>query len=255
MTLRACPVIVRSVPAQSPEPHSAATPLAKVVGANCKQLRTRIGGTQDDLARAARRIGLDWTETRVGHFEAGRSTPTFATVLAITLALQMTLEDVSEQRCEIPDWGVTLSHLLGREGDVALTDKLDVPAALLADVCEGRVFTLPLTTGSIGLGPREIHALVEEMTEARRQREVEAGITVDELTELILRQGLTEHRLAEQLGISHARLAHMSFLLWQSTFSEERDRQAGPDANPQKKGRITRELRGELERALSDGDD
>ena len=38
-------------------------------------------------------------------------------------------------------------------------------------------------------------------------------------------------------------------------FREERDRRAGEDANRQKKGRITRELRAELEKALADRDD
>jgi hypothetical protein len=41
--------------------------------------------------------------------------------------------------------------------------------------------------------------------------------------------------------------------LWHGTFSEERDRRAGPDATQQKKGRISRELRTELEKALTDG--
>ena len=69
------------------------------------------------------------------------------------------------------------------------------------------------------------------------------------------RSGLTEHRLAKRLSISHARLAHVSFQLWQSTFSEERDRRAGTDANQQKRGRVSRELRAELEKALADGND
>jgi hypothetical protein len=65
---------------------------------------------------------------------------------------------------------------------------------------------------------------------------------------------LTEDRLARRFGIERARLADISYLLWRSTFSEERDRRAGPDANQQKKGRISRELRAELEEALADGD-
>jgi hypothetical protein len=47
----------------------------------------------------------------------------------------------------------------------------------------------------------------------------------------------------------------VSFQLWHSTFSDERDQRAGPDANQQKRGRISRELRAELEKALSDGND
>jgi hypothetical protein len=48
----------------------------------------------------------------------------------------------------------------------------------------------------------------------------------------------------------------MPFRLWNGrTFGEERNQRAGPDANQQKKGRTTRELRAELEKALADGDD
>ena len=72
---------------------------------------------------------------------------------------------------------------------------------------------------------------------------------------LLRRSGLTEQRLATRLGISHSRLADASFQLWHSTFSEERDRRAGVGANQQKKGRISRELRAELEKALADGND
>jgi hypothetical protein len=67
--------------------------------------------------------------------------------------------------------------------------------------------------------------------------------------------GLTEDRLAKRLGISRERLATLSFQLWRGTFSEERDRRAGHDANQQKRGRVSRELRAELEEALADGND
>jgi len=77
----------------------------------------------------------------------------------------------------------------------------------------------------------------------------------DKFIDLRLRSELTEHRLAKRLGISPARLAHVSFQLWQSTFTEERDRRAGPDANQQKRGHVSRALRAELEKALADGND
>ena len=67
------------------------------------------------------------------------------------------------------------------------------------------------------------------------------------------RSGLTEYRLATRLGISRDQLASMSFRLWQKTFSERRDQLAGADANAQKRGRISRELRAQLEKALADG--
>jgi hypothetical protein len=64
-----------------------------------------------------------------------------------------------------------------------------------------------------------------------------------------------EQRLARTLGIDSARLADVSSQLWGSTFGEERDRRTGVGANQQKKGRISRELRADLEKAITNGND
>ncbi len=46
----------------------------------------------------------------------------------------------------------------------------------------------------------------------------------------------------KRLRISGDALAKVSFQLWGRAFSEERDNRAGPGANPQKRGRVAREL-------------
>ncbi len=126
---------------------------------------------------------------------------------------------------------------------VAVNDALDIPAGTLRDVCSGeipdpdRIRNRPVVSPAAA----QVHAKTIEL-----RREIQA---------VLQRSGLTEDRLAKRLGIGPARLADMSFQLWKSTFGEERDRRAGPDANQQKKGRITRELRAELQKAMADGDD
>jgi hypothetical protein len=79
------------------------------------------------------------------------------------------------------------------------------------------------------------------------------------LLEIGRRSGLDEERLAQRLGIGHQKLAMESWLLWRRSFSDKRDELAGPDANPQKRGRISRklqnELQAELEKARADGGD
>lgn len=220
-------------------------PLAEVVGANCKRIRSDVGAlTQDELARYARDAGLRWNAAKVGDFEAGRSAPTLATVLAVTLALQWALEDRGKTRR-----GVTLADLLSNDGAVVLTDELHFPADELAAVCKGRGWAFSRA---------EYERRVEEdrerfLDEARTHLFRQSGFTLE--GRLLQRSGLTEHRLAQRLGISRDRLADLSAQLWQSTFSEERDRRAGPKANPQKRGRASRELRAEIEKALADGDD
>jgi transcriptional regulator with XRE-family HTH domain len=204
--------------------HVASQPLAEVVGRNCKRLRIEIGLTQDQLAQYARTLGLRWNAAKVGDFEAGRSAPTFATVLLVGI----TLHFASARAAMLgPLYGkkrqrvvVTLADLLDGGGLVELTDELWVPASGLADVCRGKAFPLDWYKPA-----------VEPETPT----------------------SLTEDRLTKSLGINRSRLADVSFQLWQRTFSEERDRRAGPGANRQKRGRVSRELRAELEKALADG--
>ena len=56
----------------------------------------------------------------------------------------------------------------------------------------------------------------------------------------------TQHSLGKSLGVQSKVNA---------TFSNERDRRAGPDANRQKRGQVTRQLKAELQKAITDGND
>lgn len=212
--------------------------LAGVVGANCKRIRSRLGLTQDQLAGYARALGLRWTTSSVGDFESGRSAPTFATILTAGIALQW----ASMQRRTPEDAPITLADLLDSDGLIALTDAIAVKAADLAEVCRGEELLLDWYQT---VGDRYVKSVPTEMlreaTTAQR-----AGITG--------KQRLAEQRLARQLGIEAVKLGAVAFQLWGKTYSEERDRRAGSDANQQKKGRISRELRAELEEALGHGD-
>ena len=146
-----------------------------------------------------------------------------------------TAHDNSDEPVE----GATLADLLAGNGLVALTEALDIPGDQLAGVCQGQVFQAPQRQRGFVRGTwRDAEALVEGNVSLMRQR-----------------SGLTQYRLAQRLGIGPDFLAAKSFNLWGRTFSEERDRRAGPKANQQKRGRVSRELRAELEIALADGND
>lgn len=197
------------------------TPLAVVLGANCKRIRSAAGVTRNGLAKYARGAGLRWTDSKVGDFESGRSAPTFATVLAVSFALS-----------NATGTDVTLADIVAFDvGDVELNDQLAVHGWRLAEVARGKPwgqldddeqFTSLLT---------ELHSQIER------------------------RSGLDEQRLAKRLEISANRLGIESLRLWGQSFSDERDRRAGEDANAQKRGRVSRELQSELKKALGHGDD
>lgn len=216
-------------------------PLALVVGRNCKRLRKQIGITQDELARYARDNGLRWRASVVGDFEAGRSAPTFATVLAVSLALEKAAQDARVRGAK-SSVTITLDELVSFEGSIQINEDLALPSHLVAAVCRGKSW------------PVYVDGTDWSADSLRFQQDLmgESALTPSE--RVMVRSGLTEDRIARQLGIDRRRLADISYLLWQKTFSEERDLRAGSDANPQKKGRVSREMSAELERELSSGD-
>jgi transcriptional regulator with XRE-family HTH domain len=228
-------------------------PLAQVVGANCKRIRTAAGLTQDDLARHARMVGLRWTASKVRDFEVGRTAPTFATGLALSAALDDATapnipgENLLEMTKGEPR--VRLADLVGFDGAVSVNDQFRPPGQRVAEYCAGQPWVKPPDVG-----------YTREQLDELRSNPVVDGKTVDwmrtaELQLMRKASGLTEDRLAQRLGVSRDWLAAVSFRLWHKPFSQERDLIAGTDANKQKRGQATRALQAQLEEALADGND
>lgn len=190
-----------------------AKPIANVLGENCRRIRKDADLTQDDLAKAARRVGLRWTASKVRDFETGRSAPTFATVIALTAALG-----------EVTDQQVRLVDLVRSDGDVTVTEDFEPTGEQLQAFCGGGVWA------------------------ARWDH-----VHIDTFEPVLDWSGLTDQRVAASLGLDTEELCDAAMKLWGSVFSAERDRRAGPGANPQKRGRVTRELKAELMESLSDG--
>lgn len=224
---------------------SESEPLAAVVGRNCKRLRRQIGITQDELARHARDCGLRWKASTVADFEGARSAPTFATVVSLSIALQNAAQAAAiDGDIDAAMEAATLDELVRAEGLIQLNDDVAVPADFVIAICRGQ--TRP------GWKPRP-DAESASMLAIYRDMWGETALTPPE--RVLLRSGTAEDRLARQLGVDTKRLADMSYALWRRTFSEERDSRAGPDANQQKKGRVSRELRAELAEGMADVDD
>lgn len=227
------------------------TPLAAVLGANCKRIRTDAGVTQDELALRARDYGLRWTASKVGDFEAGRTAPTFATVLALSLALDVATMRAAGVRPGAQEPRVRLADLVRCDGYIAVTDGFDPLGARVAEYCQGQTWELHAPDTAHTAGIENIHRLL--FSKALVDNKPDEHMRGVDLERMRRRSGLTEYRLASRLGISRDRLASASFRLWQKTFSERRDQLAGPDANAQKRGQVARRLRAELEKALADG--
>lgn len=242
-------------------------PLAAAVGRSFKDLRTAAGVTLNDVAKHARGIGLRWTASKVSDFEAGRSTPSFATVIAAAQALTMAAGRA-----------VSVSDLLANAGPVAVTDSLELDGVSLAGalcggdearVQEQRAAAVQRTTDRLDdlqvapVLPVNSGALMAESIKAALpvnsgalmaesiKETLAASIWSARVPAVILRSGLDEQRLAKRLDVSVSELATVSARLWGQSFSDERDLRAGEGANAQKRGQASRllqqELRAELE--------
>jgi predicted transcriptional regulator len=222
-------------------------PLAKVVGENCKRIRDAAALSKDELARHARDAGLRWDASKVGRFESGSVAPTFGTVLAVSLALSKAI-----------DGPVTLADLVQFDGNVILT-RPGVPdplGAAVAGVCRGESW--PESPVDI-YGADELvdDELIKERAYVEVMKRVMAEISSAQAESIaagvgaavLRRSGLAEDRLAQRLGVNPDELALMSSQLWAGrTFSEERDLRAGPEANAQNRGQVSRTLQADLAR-------
>lgn len=228
--------------------------LAVIVGRNFKRIRTRANITQNTMAKHGRMVGLRWTASKVGDFEVGRTSPTFATVLAASAALSWAT-----------DSDVTLADLVESDGFVSLTDTFDPRGSVLQELLRGEQSWRDSRAGDVGhtarlnRDPKFFENMRAGFEQASRDLRRYPDAPTTEVMKIQRQSGLDEDRLAKRLNISADLLAAASWQLWQRPFSEERDQRAGPDANAQRRGRLSRvlqaELSAELERVSADGDD
>jgi hypothetical protein len=200
-----------------------ATSVAKLIGANARNLRKQAGVNLDQFALAARFCGLPWTTGRVGDFESGRVLPNLEVVYAVALALQ-----------QVTGQPVTLADLLTSDQPVRINEKLPVDTSALADAVRGE----PVR------GETENYSKLAEVVD---------GFTVKmAVPVLVAAFREADERACRSLGVTRERGAAAMFKLWGETFSDKRDREAEaePDANAQRKGQISRQLKAQLKAKL-----
>lgn len=127
----------------------------------------------------------------------------------------------------------TFADLLGRP--VTLTELLpgDGPVSL------GHDYVVELVDVRNALSGKQI--------QPRQPEEVSA-------TEAVRRSFLdVDYRVAAELGLEPERAAHVMAELWGRSFTDERDRRAGPGVTKQKRGVVGQQVKAELREAVSDG--
>ncbi|WP_043451804.1 helix-turn-helix transcriptional regulator [Jongsikchunia kroppenstedtii] len=198
------------------------TPLGQIVGDNVRRMRTGAGHTGDALSKALREFG-PWPTSRVSELELGRVSPTVATLFTVAHGLSNLLGRT-----------VLVADLLRHDGYTEI-GRIQLPASAVVDAFAGKPADLP----------------ADDAIDADRDRRLLADYTgpplsADTIRAVLRESGEPESRLARGLGVSEADLAGYSAQLWGHTFSAQRDKLAGTDANAQKRGQVSRKLKAEI---------
>jgi transcriptional regulator with XRE-family HTH domain len=217
--------------------------VAKVIGEAAKVLRLDADVTLEQMARVAQRYGLPWTSGRVGDFEAGRTAPSLPTLIAATAALGDAIGRP-----------VSLAELVTGEGQVNINynlslDRSALRAALSGGSVNAHAKPMPLAT----LLTRGLELLTELSTVdwPKRLRAVNPDLRRDVLRDFSESDG----RMCKNIGVDQVLGAAAMAALWQRTFTAERDHRAGPGANAQRRGQISRQLKADLQEVINDGND
>ncbi|MDS1115306.1 helix-turn-helix transcriptional regulator [Gordonia westfalica] len=218
-------------------------PIAAIVGDNVHRLRSQAGLTGDALARELREFARTWSTARVTDLEKGRVSPTAPTLFMLSQALS-----------GLTGRPVPVAELLNDSGFAEVGD-IAIRATRFAAAFEGQ--TAELVLDDVADWDLADFGHIEYKGPAT----VRGG----DLRRVFRASGETEKKVARELKLTMLDLAGYSAQLWGCTFSDRRDQLAGADANPQKRGRVSRqlkaELKGEIDRSAAqpveaaDGDD
>lgn len=215
---------------------------AQVIGENVKKLRGE--NTLEELAAKGRFFGAGWSSGSISAIERGEFKATLDAIALLALSLDLLLQEEENGR------GITIHDLLQSDTLILIGER---PTATTETV-------LSFLSGGPALD------IFDEAAEAGRHKEMEQKA----LNKISLWKGMdfpdssmgfllrfeqfeevnpiteTERRLAKGAKIKLEELRAWSFQLWDSTLEEERDKRAGLDATPQRKGRVSRELLSEI---------
>ncbi|WP_168706584.1 helix-turn-helix domain-containing protein [Gordonia paraffinivorans] len=202
-----------------------ALPISTVLGQNVRRLRTDRGLKAEDLAKPLRDFSPSWSSARIADLEKGRVSPTVATLFVLSYAFT-----------ELGD-PVTVGDLIRSDGYVQV-GRLPIDAGTVADAFDGS--PARLTVG-------DVMGLTFSLPDMKFSG---PNVAVKDLKRVLSDSGETEKKIAKQFGLTATELAAHSVRLWDKSFSARRDELAGPDANAQKRGRVSRELKAELQERL-----
>lgn len=201
--------------------------LGKVVGANVRRLRQAQDSTLEDLARAVRGLGIDWSVSRVVAIERGTREPKLASLLVLAKALNCGMADLLETDARYIELGtvaVYAQHL--RE-----------------------MFAGPTPTPRVDEMSDDDWAATRGYGSSRHMMQT-LGMPADSLRSWASRSGLVEERTCRMLDLDPDVLTVLSSAIWGSTLGEVRNRRAEEEGRPPSD--VTAELRNQIREEIAD---
>jgi hypothetical protein len=212
-----------------------------------RALREQHGRRQDDVARAARELGLAWSRSKVAALERGDKALPAEELMLLPLVL-------AEAQCGQP----SLADLLPQgSGTVRLGDQTTMPAAVLAQVVRGEDVDLSEVTSPSIRRPSVIARAVSDTAPATDS--VSAVVTraassdTTAATELLAAEraaGDAERIAARRLGVPFTAVVAAALATWGHGLTEERDARAAQRAGPGASARSAQAARGHVTREL-----
>ena len=238
-------------------PRGAERSLAVAVGEGVRTLREARCLRQEDIARAARRLGFRWTRTAVANLEAGRRRLSAAEFLIladmVNFAASLTLPE--GRRGDV----VELADLIPGEGWISLTDESRVQARALRMFLQGQLHQVKTTDLDVPMlrklhtqSQRALTALHRALTEGQavRQATWEEATDKDVAKAMHDMIGEAEHKAARRLGVPTFAVALEARRRWGRSLSAERDRRVAAEAAEDTELRALQALRGHVSRTL-----
>lgn len=205
-------------------------PLVAVVTENMRRIRTERGLLQEDVAMAARWVGLMWSSITVTQIESGSRQLSLDEVLLLPLVLRCSLKDLLDTAND--DDPIQLGYNTILEAATVRRLVAEKGPQLSAD--------------EIPMLPGLEYPLDPKITSAVRKGSLEETL----LSYLLVREGArgeAERKAAQTMRITAALITAYALSLWGRSLTEERD---GRAVEHLIKGKELRAVRGHITRAL-----
>ncbi|PVY29912.1 helix-turn-helix domain-containing protein [Williamsia muralis] len=199
--------------------------IRKVLGGNVRRLRLAAGVRVEDLAKEAKRQGLQWSVSRVGDMEGGRVEAKVETLLAVAQALA----NVTGQPVTLADLMAGEDRAAWFQGEPVQPEPEPEQQVAPADIAR-----------------RNSYESLQHAAEKLQVSEAEVAPVLLAYEDT----GLVDQRAAKALGLKVKELTRHAVALWGHNFTTERDRVAGPDAHAARLGEVNRALRAQVQERL-----